>query len=106
VVAHELGHVIGFFHEQSRSDRDQTIHVNYENIQQGFALQFRKEADRNRGVPYDIRSIMQYPPWVRCFSNFDYRLILGQVFSLFKFNRIHFNSATHHFLLSIIFELV
>ncbi|XP_074603799.1 protein SpAN-like [Brevipalpus obovatus] len=62
-VAHEIGHVIGFYHEQSRSDRDKAIHINWENVLRGFDIQFRKESDQNFGVPYDYTSVMQYPGW-------------------------------------------
>uniref|UniRef100_A0A6G1SJD9 Metalloendopeptidase n=1 Tax=Aceria tosichella TaxID=561515 RepID=A0A6G1SJD9_9ACAR len=63
VVVHEIGHVIGFFHEQSRSDRDQYIDIVWSNVLPGYALQFRKESDTNYGIPYDLTSTMQYPQW-------------------------------------------
>lgn len=63
VVAHEIGHAAGFFHEQSRSDRDNAIVVIWPNVQDGYELQFRKEEDANFGVPYDYVSVMQYPSW-------------------------------------------
>ena len=35
IIMHELLHTLGFFHEQSRSDRDSYIVVNTNNIQTG-----------------------------------------------------------------------
>ena len=67
VVVHEIGHAVGFFHEQSRSDRDSAILINWENVEDGYELQFNKENDVNFGVAYDYLSTMQYPSWV-CIS--------------------------------------
>lgn len=64
VVAHEIGHVVGFFHEQSRNDRDDAIIINWENVEDGYELQFKKEEDVNFGYQYDYSSVMQYPSWV------------------------------------------
>lgn len=63
VVTHEIGHAVGFFHEQSRNDRDGAIFINWPNVQEGFELQFNKEEDVNFGVGYDYLSTMQYPSW-------------------------------------------
>ncbi|KAI1305972.1 Blastula protease 10 [Halotydeus destructor] len=63
VVAHELGHAVGFFHEQSRSDRDGAVTVLWHNVQPGYEQQFKQEQDQDLGVPYDYLSVMQYPAW-------------------------------------------
>ena len=36
IVAHELIHALGFYHEQSRNDRDSFVTVNYNNILSGL----------------------------------------------------------------------
>ncbi|VDP45884.1 unnamed protein product [Heligmosomoides polygyrus] len=61
-VAHEIGHVLGFFHTMGRHDRDEYVTANLENIKQNpFA--YRKhtpEENNNYGLPYDYGSIMHY----------------------------------------------
>lgn len=61
--AHELGHVLGFFHEHQRWDRDQFITVHYENIKPGRAPDYDWIARTNwlaSSLPYDYKSIMHY----------------------------------------------
>ena len=60
-TVHEIGHVLGFWHEQSRPDRDQYINIHKQNIHPGLGPNFDKETDINSlGVCYDFNSIMHY----------------------------------------------
>jgi len=62
-IVHELGHAVGFGHEQNRPDRDQYIKVRFENVplekQHNFQKYSHSEVD-SLGSPYDYRSFMQY----------------------------------------------
>lgn len=63
IVVHELGHVIGFWHEHTRPDRDDHVQIIYKNIMAGQEYNFNKmkEADVNSlDEPYDFESIMHY----------------------------------------------
>ncbi|TNN52351.1 High choriolytic enzyme 1 [Liparis tanakae] len=64
-VQHELLHALGFNHEQTRSDRDSYIRVQWENILDGMAYNFNKIATLNQGTPYDYGSVMQYEKYGR-----------------------------------------
>ncbi|XP_050706181.1 protein SpAN-like [Eriocheir sinensis] len=62
-VAHEIGHAIGFVHEQSRPDRDDYVVINYGNIQTGKENNFNKYSTsvvNTYGIPYDYSSDMHY----------------------------------------------
>jgi hypothetical protein len=61
--AHELGHVLGFFHEHQRWDRDQSVTIHYENIKDGRASDYDWIPKTNwlvTTLPYDYKSIMHY----------------------------------------------
>jgi len=65
-VIHELMHAAGFWHEQSRFDRDDYVVINYNNIMPGMEFNFRKYRwgeIRNLSVTYDIYSVMHYPKY-------------------------------------------
>ena len=36
VMTHEIGHALGFFHEQSRTDRDDYVKIEWSNIPSGI----------------------------------------------------------------------
>ncbi|XP_071955733.1 zinc metalloproteinase nas-4-like isoform X2 [Antedon mediterranea] len=62
-IIHELGHAIGFWHEQGRRDRDDYITVLDKNIAPGLEKNFGKIDKGNitsMGFAYDYESIMHY----------------------------------------------
>ncbi|XP_036324703.1 dorsal-ventral patterning protein tolloid [Rhagoletis pomonella] len=63
IVVHELGHVVGFWHEHTRTDRDKHININKDNIMKGQEYNFdvlSPEDVDSLGLPYDYNSIMHY----------------------------------------------
>lgn len=62
-VAHEMIHAIGFYHEQSRTDRDNYVTIQWDNIpsalQSNFGMYNHSVIDP-LGVPYDFASLMHY----------------------------------------------
>lgn len=63
IVSHELIHAIGFYHEQSRTDRDDYVTINWGNIQSGTEGNFDKYSAGQVNpfnTPYDYGSIMHY----------------------------------------------
>jgi len=59
---HEIGHAIGFWHEQSREDRDAYVTINWAKIQSGYEHNFNQHITDGDDVgPYDYGSIMHYP---------------------------------------------
>ena len=59
---HELGHALGLIHEHSRSDRDQYIDVQWQNIVSRTSNgDFRLESDSQNLTGYDPASVMHYP---------------------------------------------
>ncbi|GAV00589.1 hypothetical protein RvY_11415 [Ramazzottius varieornatus] len=60
-VQHEILHEIGFFHEQSRNDRDEYVTIVWDNVVNGTKNKnFNAERTDNLNMPYDYASIMHY----------------------------------------------
>lgn len=62
-IVHEFMHTVGFFHEQSREERDQFVTIMTGNIRRGYEENFKKNAkgtSSGQGVGYDYGSVMHY----------------------------------------------
>ncbi|GBG24159.1 Zinc metalloproteinase nas-13 [Hondaea fermentalgiana] len=60
-VEHEIMHALGFYHEQSRPDRNDYVTIHWENIQVDRLSNFEiADGIDSRGVPYDRHSVMHY----------------------------------------------
>uniref|UniRef100_A0A667XYQ5 Metalloendopeptidase n=1 Tax=Myripristis murdjan TaxID=586833 RepID=A0A667XYQ5_9TELE len=63
IVEHEFLHALGFWHEQSRYDRDDHVTIVWENIEEGKEHNFLKHTSSSTttlGTPYDYLSVMHY----------------------------------------------
>jgi len=68
-VVHEFMHAAGFWHEQSRADRDQYVQVVLDNVATKMRYNFRTVSEPHAKLigDYDYRSVMQYGSYA--FSN-------------------------------------
>ena len=63
-LLHEMGHVVGLYHEQSRPDRNQYVTVNFNAVIKGSWSNFTQLQDNYQDLgPYDYRSVMHYVPF-------------------------------------------
>ncbi len=60
IIAHEIGHALGLMHEQSRTDRDTYVTVNYGNIQDDREDNYLTYGSTTSFGPYDYGSVMHY----------------------------------------------
>ena len=58
--AHELGHALGMIHEQSRSDRDTYVTINFDKINPDLAYNFTIVPTSLNRSGYDFDSMMHY----------------------------------------------
>jgi uncharacterized protein (TIGR03437 family) len=60
-IVHEMGHTVGLWHEQSRSDRNRYLTILYDNIDKLNAYNFDQALWDGQDIgPYDFNSIMHY----------------------------------------------
>ncbi|GCB83897.1 hypothetical protein scyTo_0024829 [Scyliorhinus torazame] len=104
-IEHEFLHALGFWHEQSRSDRDDYVTIVWDKIENGKEHNFDKYDDKetsNLNIPYDYTSVMHYGS--TAFNNGteptivtkipDFRNVIGQRldfsdFDVQKLNRLY-----------------
>lgn len=70
IIAHELGHALGLWHEHTRVDRDEYVAINTTNIQQNYQNQFtlnpsagvypKQAYGLSDSMTYDFDSVMHY----------------------------------------------
>uniref|UniRef100_A0A8C8BF22 Meprin A subunit n=1 Tax=Otus sunia TaxID=257818 RepID=A0A8C8BF22_9STRI len=120
-IQHEFLHALGFWHEQSRSDRDDYVSIVWDNIQSGKDNNFLKYDDATSdslNVPYDYTSVMHYSQ--NAFRNGteptivtnipDFMDVIGQRmdfsdYDLQKLNRLYNCSSSLSFMDTCSFEL-
>uniref|UniRef100_A0A8B9GWB3 Metalloendopeptidase n=1 Tax=Astyanax mexicanus TaxID=7994 RepID=A0A8B9GWB3_ASTMX len=66
IVEHELLHALGFYHMQSRQDRDDYVKIWLDQVTDGLQHNFNKYDDSfvtDMNTPYDYESVMHYRPF-------------------------------------------
>ncbi|XDV40203.1 hypothetical protein PO909_009330, partial [Leuciscus waleckii] len=102
IVEHEFLHALGFWHEQSRYDRDDYLTIKFENIIKGYERNFDKYSENvttTQGTPYDYYSVMHYDK--NAFSNGngstiitklpEFQDVIGQRLDISEYDAIELN---------------
>ncbi|KAK7133210.1 hypothetical protein R3I94_015171 [Phoxinus phoxinus] len=102
IVEHEFLHALGFWHEQSRYDRDGYVTINFEKIIKGKEQNFNKYSENfttTQGTPYDYYSVMHYGK--NAFSNGngstiitklpEFQDVIGQRLDISEYDAIELN---------------
>ncbi|KAI7789686.1 meprin A subunit beta-like isoform X2 [Triplophysa rosa] len=103
IVEHEFLHALGFFHEQSRYDRDDYVTIKFENILSGYERNFDKYSENTtsiQGTPYDYTSVMHYNK--NTFSNGngstivtrrpEFENVIGQRLDMSEYDAVELNT--------------
>ena len=99
-IIHEIGHTVGFWHEQSRPDRDEYIRVLHNNIVSAFKSNFDllpNTSINSLGIGYDYNSIMQYKEYTfgkngkKTLEALDTSIPLGRAVELSKLDILQTN---------------
>uniref|UniRef100_A0A4X1UYL9 Meprin A subunit n=1 Tax=Sus scrofa TaxID=9823 RepID=A0A4X1UYL9_PIG len=121
IIEHEILHALGFYHEQSRTDRDDYVNIWWDEILPGYQHNFNTYDDNfitDLNTPYDYESLMHYGPF--SFNKNDsvptittkipeFNTIIGQRLDfsevdLERLNRMYNCTTTHTFLDHCAFE--
>jgi hypothetical protein len=63
-LLHEMGHVVGLYHEMTRPDRDSFITLNFNNVIKGSEDEFAPQGDDYQDLGlFDYGSVMMYIPF-------------------------------------------
>ncbi|NXA49209.1 MEP1A protein, partial [Nothocercus julius] len=121
IVEHEILHALGFYHEQSRMDRDDYVTIWWDEILTGKEHNFLKYDDSfisDLNTPYDYESVMHYAPFsfnkndsiptitakIPAFDNIIGQRLDFSAIDLERLNRMYNCTSTHTLLDQCAFE--